>query len=400
MDNPHAGAYAPVLAQGATRPGREAACGLPGRVGLERLNTDQDQTVREAIVAALRDVKEPESGRDVLALELVRGMGFAGGVARISFELPARLATAKLQEVLRRQTEAALRGLEGVREVQVEFCVVERWSTDVLPGVKYVVAVGAGKGGVGKSTLSLLAAVGLQRMGLKVGLLDADVYGPSLPKLTGTEQAQPEIDDRGRVLPPEFDGIKLISMGHLVPPDEAVIWRGPLAQRYVREFLDRGAWGELDYLIVDLPPGTGDIPLTLAQSIPLTGVVVVCTPQDVALIDVVKAVRMFRKLGVDVLGMVENMSYYVCPQCQARHYLFGERGAERASGELGVPFLGGIPLHAAIREYGDQGKPAASFTQISQEMSSALEQVVRRWHEEVERHAKWRTPLPQLRVGG
>lgn len=267
-----------------------------------------------------------------------------------------------------------------------------------LPGVKHVVAIGAGKGGVGKSTVAVFVAVGLQRLGWRVALLDADVYGPSLPKLTGTEDAQPMIGEDGRVVPVEFEGIGLISMGHLVPPEQAVIWRGPLAQKYVKEFLDRGKWGELDCLIVDLPPGTGDIPLTLAQSIPLTGAVVVCTPQDVALLDAIKALRMYQKLGVEPLGMVENMSYYVCPHCGGTEHIFGQGGVERATAALGVPFLGGIPLNLAIREHGDQGHPSACFTEGQGDVAGALEGLIGRLREEIEKRDQQQRPRPELNI--
>jgi len=269
-----------------------------------------------------------------------------------------------------------------------------------LPGVEHVVAVGAGKGGVGKSTVAVLAAVGLVRRGKRVGLLDADVYGPSLPKLTGTEGRQLDLDEQGRIKPAEADGLKLISMGYLVPPDQAVIWRGPMAQKYVKEFLDRTEWGGLDYLLVDLPPGTGDIPLTLAQTIPLTGAVVVCTPQDVALQDAIRALRMYEKLGVEPLGIVENMSYYVCPQCGHRDEIFSHGGAERAAKELGVPFLGALPLNAAIRAHGDAGQPEACFTEVEPYMAEALDGFVDSLASAIANQARKRTPLPQLRPGG
>lgn len=267
-----------------------------------------------------------------------------------------------------------------------------------LAGVKSVIAVGAGKGGVGKSTVAAFFAVGLQRRGYQVGLLDADVYGPSLPKITGTEGAQPYADQDGFIIPPEKDGIRIMSMGYLVPPDQAVIWRGPMAQKYVKEFLDRGRWGELDCLIVDLPPGTGDIPLTLAQSIPLTGAVIVCTPQDLALLDALKALRMYQKLGVEPLGMVENMSYHVCRQCGSREEIFGHGGAEAAAKELGVPFLGGIPLHIDIRRNGDTGAWVQNFSETEPYVAEALEQITQRLIEQLEARRRQSTPLPQLNI--
>jgi ATP-binding protein involved in chromosome partitioning len=249
---------------------------------------------------------------------------------------------------------------------------------DPLEGVRNIVAIGAGKGGVGKSTVAALLALGLHRRGYEVGLLDADVYGPSLPKITGSEGARPTVSDDGFIVPPETHGIRIMSMGYLVPPDEAVIWRGPMAQKYVKEILEQGQWGKLDCLIVDLPPGTGDIPLTLAQSVPLSGVVIVCTPQDVALADAVKALGMYRKLGVTPLGMIENMSFYVCPQCGNRAEIFGHGGAEAAARRLELPFLGSIPLNATIRLNGDAGALLENFTQADPPVVLALEQIVER----------------------
>ncbi len=265
-----------------------------------------------------------------------------------------------------------------------------------LPGVKHVIAVGAGKGGVGKSTLAVLLAVGLQRRGMKVGLLDADVYGPSLPKMTGTEGAQPEAGPDGKIIPPRREGIPIMSMGYLVSPGQAIVWRGPMAQKYVKEFLDRGDWGQLDALIVDLPPGTGDIPLTLAQSIPLSGAVVVCTPQDIALLDAVKALRMYEKLGVAALGLIENMSYYLCPQCGHRDEIFDHGGCEEAARQLGVPFLGAIPLNIGIRQSGDLGRPFDNFTAADPLVVEALEQCSDRLLEELDRRGS--NPAPTLNV--
>jgi ATP-binding protein involved in chromosome partitioning len=269
-----------------------------------------------------------------------------------------------------------------------------------LPGVQHVIAVGAGKGGVGKSTVAVLAAFGLVRKGARVGLLDADVYGPSLPKLTGTERHQLSLTEHGRVLPVDADGVKLVSMGHLLQPDQAVIWRGPMAQKYVKEFLDRTDWGDLDYLFVDLPPGTGDIPLTLAQTIPLTGAVIVCTPQEVALQDAIRALRMYQKLGVPPLGIVENMSYYICSHCGQRAEIFSHGGAARAAKDLGVPFLGAIPLNIAIRAHGDAGQPLANFTQIEPYLLEALNDFVTRVHDAIADQARKRVPLPQVRITG
>ncbi len=355
---------------------------------------------KDTVVAALRAVLDPQSRRDVGSLGYVHSVAVCDGVARVVYQLPANVANADIQHALRAQTEGVVGKLPGMKQVNVEFSVVHIRTTNTLPGVKHVIAVGAGKGGVGKSTIAVLAAIGLTRRGLKAGLLDADVYGPSLPKLTGTEGKTPMHDESGRIYPPEIDGVKVMSMGHIVPPDQAVVWRGPMAQKYVKEFLDRGAWEELDYLIVDLPPGTGDIQLTLAQSIPLTGAVIVCTPQDVALIDAIKALRMYRKLGVEPLGFVENMSYYICPHCGQRDDIFDHGGAERAAAEFDVPFLGGVPLNISIRQFGDAGQMLANFTHTPDHVRGALEHLIDRLLEEVERRARQATPLPQLKISG
>ena len=222
-----------------------------------------------------------------------------------------------------------------------------------------MIAVGSGKGGVGKSTIAASIALGLQRAGSKVGLMDADVYGPSIPHLLGVNE-RPAVVDK-RIQPIEASGLKVMSMGFLVPAGEAVIWRGPMLHGAIQQFLRDTAWGELDYLIIDMPPGTGDIALTLSQLLPLTGAVVVCTPQEVALLDAVKAIAMFRKVNISVLGMVENMSGFICPGCNTKYDIFGAGGARRRAAELNVPFLGEIPINIAIREHGDEGRTSVNF---------------------------------------
>jgi ATP-binding protein involved in chromosome partitioning len=351
----------------------------------------------EAVINVLKTVTAPGDKRDVVSLNLLRNVSVEDGVVRVVYEIPA--SASSVQTDLRDATTAALANLDGLKSVNVEISVqAPQRATSNLPGVKHVIAVGAGKGGVGKSTIAAVLAVGLKRLGYKTGLLDADVYGPSLPKIMGMEGMQPRGDEDGRIIPPEIEGIACMSMGFLVPADEAIIWRGPMAQKYVKEFLDRGNWGELDFLIVDLPPGTGDIPLTLAQSIPLTGAIVVCTPQDVALIDCVKALRMYRKLDVGIIGVVENMSYYVCPKCGNRDEIFSTGGAEAAAKELDAPFLGSIPLNIQIRLNGDGGAPLSNFTKTEASISEALEQIVKNVVEQIEEMAKKSTPLPQLKI--
>lgn len=356
------------------------------------MNPDQNQ-----LLDALREITEPSTQRDVVKLGLVRSIAFDNGVVRVDYQLPPALATQQYIRTLSDSTVATLKRVAGVSHVNVD-CSAMPPPPPPLRGVKNIVAIGAGKGGVGKSTVAVLAAVGLARLGLSVGLLDGDVYGPSIPKMTGTEGEAPDADEYGRIEPIEREGVKILSMGHIVSADQAIVWRGPMAQKYVKEFLDRGVWEGLDYLIVDLPPGTGDIPLTLAQSVPLTGAVVVCTPQDVALLDAIKAVRMYQKLNVDVIGVVENMSYYVCPHCGKRDEIFSHGGAAKAATEFGLPLLGEIPLNLAIRADGDAGSPTRTFTNADAPVRAALESFVKRLHEEVQRRSTARTPLPQLNV--
>ena len=250
-----------------------------------------------------------------------------------------------------------------------------------LRGVKTIVAVGAGKGGVGKSTIAVHLAVGLRRTGAAVGLLDADVYGPSIPIMLGLKTGRPEVQ-RGKLTPLERYGIHLMSLGFLTGEDTPVIWRGPLVGKLIKQFLSDVEWGDLDYLVVDLPPGTGDAQLTLTQAAPLAGAVIVTTPQDVALEDVRRAVHMFEKVNVPVLGIVENMAYFVCPSCGARHEIFAHGGGAAAAKHFDVPFLGEIPLLTAIREGGDQGVPSvvsdpespqsAAFQAIAGELARQL----------------------------
>lgn len=226
-----------------------------------------------------------------------------------------------------------------------------------LPGVSAIVAVGSGKGGVGKTTLAVNLAIAMSRLGHKVGLLDADVYGPNVPLMLGTS-AQPKVLGDNRIEPLEIYGLKVISVGFLNPGDKPLIWRGPMLHSIIRQFLGSVEWGQLDYLVIDLPPGTGDVALSLIQTVPLTGAIVVSTPSDVSLQDARKAIEMFRQMKVDVVGVVENMSYFVCPHCNHEIDIFSRGGAEKTAKQFGVAFLGNIQLDPDIRKAGDTGKPA------------------------------------------
>ncbi len=241
-----------------------------------------------------------------------------------------------------------------------------------LPGVDAIIAVGSGKGGVGKTTLAVNLAVALARMGHKVGLLDADVYGPNVPLMLGVS-AQPRMVGENRIEPLEAFGLKVISVGFLNPGDKPIIWRGPMLHQIVRQFLGLVEWGKLDYMVVDLPPGTGDIALSLVQTVPLTGAVVVSTPSDVSLQDARKAIEMFRQMKVDIVGVVENMSYFVCPHCEHEVDIFSRGGAEKMAQQFGVPFLGNIALDPEVRKSGDGGKPVVLEGENSPHAKSIFE---------------------------
>jgi ATP-binding protein involved in chromosome partitioning len=311
---------------------------------------------------ALMSVIDPERGRNVVEADLVRELVVEGSTARITLGLTSW--GKPLEEDLREQCRNAIRSeVPELTSVEVEFVPHHRPSEklgQIGLTVKSVVAVGSGKGGVGKSTVATSLALALKRAGAKVGLMDADVYGPSVPHLLGVAE-RPQVGDN-RVYPVERDGLRVMSMGLVVAPDQAVVWRGPMLHGAITQFLRDTEWGELDYLIIDMPPGTGDIALTLSQLLPLTGAVVVCTPQEVALLDAVKAIAMFRKVDIPVLGMVENMSYFLCPDNGKRYDIFGSGGARDKAVELGVPFLGEVPINIAIRERGDAGETEANLT--------------------------------------
>src|SRR5215471_3350914 len=225
-----------------------------------------------------------------------------------------------------------------------------------IPGVDAIVAVGSGKGGVGKTTLAVNLALALSKLGHRTGLLDADIYGPNVPLMIGTS-AQPKVLGDNRIVPLDVHGLKVISVGFLNPGDKPLIWRGPMLHSIIRQFLGSVVWGHLDYLVVDLPPGTGDVALSLIQTVPLTGAIVVSTPSDVALQDARKAIEMFRQMKVDIVGIVENMSYFVCPHCHQEVDIFAKGGAEKTATQFGVPFLGNVELDPDIRSAGDSGKP-------------------------------------------
>ncbi|NLX22292.1 MAG: Mrp/NBP35 family ATP-binding protein [Phycisphaerae bacterium] len=331
---------------------------------------------KETVLDALRTVQDPELHKDLVTLDMIRNVAVCDGLVRVHVELTT--PACPLKDRMRSDVEAAVRRLDGVKQVEVEFSAQVRrgvMQQASLPGVKNILAIGAGKGGVGKSTVSVLTAIGLARAGAKVGLMDADVYGPSIPKMLGIENEKPAIVGE-QIAPVTAHGLKIMSIGFMLAPEQAVIWRGPMIHGTIKQFLDQVDWGELDYLIVDLPPGTGDVPLTLSQSIPMTGAVVVCTPQDVALLDAMRAARMYQQLNVDVIGLVENMSYFIAPDTGKEYDLFGKGRVEKAAAKLNVPFLGSIPINIAVRVSGDTGTPEAVFEQSPQGVGEAVTRMV------------------------
>jgi ATP-binding protein involved in chromosome partitioning len=310
------------------------------------------------VLNALRAVKDPDLGRDIVTLGFIKELEV--GDHRVSFALQLTTPACPVRDQLVAQAKAAVMAL-GVGDVEVRVMAhapaQHAPGRSLIPQVRYTVAVASGKGGVGKSTVAANLAVALQRTGAKVGLMDTDVYGPSVPILMGGDEAPSVVE--GKIEPPVEYGVKIMSMAYFLPKDEAVIWRGPMLHKTIQQFLGDVRWGELDYLIMDLPPGTGDIQLSLSQTLPLTGAVIVSTPQDLALSVASKAIAMFQKLNVPILGIVENMSYYICRKCGHREEIFGHGGAREAAKKLNFPFLGEIPLDLSIREQSDSGKPVA-----------------------------------------
>ncbi len=329
----------------------------------------------EQVTDALRQVQDPGLGKDLVSLNMVKNVATSNGHVRIHVELTTPACPMKNR--IREDITQAVQQVDGVQKVEVEFSAKVRQNPTQqvhLPGVKNVIAVGSGKGGVGKSTVAVLTAIGLARAGAKVGLLDSDMYGPSIPKMLGAENAQP-YGTKEKIIPIETSGLKVMSIGFIIEPGRAVIWRGPMIHGTVKQFLEQVDWGELDYLIVDLPPGTGDVPLTLSQSIPMTGAVIVCTPQEVALADATRAARMYQQLNVPILGIIENMSYFIAPDTGTEYDLFGKGGARKAADELKIPFLGSLPINVNIRISGDRGTPQDLFDHNPQGISEALTQV-------------------------
>jgi ATP-binding protein involved in chromosome partitioning len=347
------------------------------------MNNQTQTQLEQGILQALRRVQDPDLHKDIVALEFVKDLKVDAG--KVSFTIELTTPACPMKDLMQKQAREEVLKVPGVREVEI------RMSSRVtagragagkqeIDGVKNIIAVGSGKGGVGKSTVTVNLAVALAASGARVGLLDADIYGPNIPLMMGITGQPHAIDER--IQPLANFGVKVMSMGFLTSGDAPLIWRGPMLHNVIQQFLRQVDWGELDYLLVDLPPGTGDVQLSLTQTVPLMGAVVVTTPQDVALQDARKAILMFSQVRVEILGIVENMSYFECPQCGTQTHVFNHGGGRSTAEQYQVPFLGEVPLNMGIRVGGDTGNPIViqspdsvagkAFAQIAESVAAQI----------------------------
>jgi ATP-binding protein involved in chromosome partitioning len=328
---------------------------IPGAGNIQSMSPTPQQ-----VLEVLSHIQDPDLGRDVVSLGMIKELDVSPQ-GKVSFTFELTTPACPVRDRFKTQAQDLVGDIPGVSGVEVRMTANVRPAfmrpkpSEILPGVKQTIAVASGKGGVGKSTVAVNLAAALRKAGADVGLLDADIYGPSVPAMTGSRVVPEQVN--GRLQPIEAHGLKLMSFGHIYPGEQPTIYRGPMVGKAIEAMMVQVDWGRLDYLVIDLPPGTGDASLTLAQAVPLTGVAIVCTPQDVATDIAVKALQMFRKLNVTPLGLIENMSWYICSNCGHRHEIFSHGGAEAAAIRLGVPFLGAIPLEESIREDADRGVP-------------------------------------------
>jgi ATP-binding protein involved in chromosome partitioning len=351
------------------------------------------QLSEQLVLDSLKQIIDPDLRKDIVTLGFIRDLKIDNG--NVAFRIVLTTPACPVKEEMEAQAQSIVSGLPGVQNVAVTMDAEVPQGRGIannvaIPGVKNIIAVSSGKGGVGKSTVAVNLAVGLALDGAKVGLMDADVYGPNVPMMLGTGYDQPEVAN-GQLVPIEAHGIKMISMAVLVPPDKPMILRGPMLHGVVRQFLSDVSWGDLDYLIVDMPPGTGDVQLSLAQLVPVQGAVLVTTPQEVSLSDVRRAVKMFEQVNVPVLGVIENMSYFIAPDTGNKYEIFGRGGGQKLASEYRLNFLGEVPMGIEVREGGDKGVPVVvSFPESPQSIA------FRKVAEEVARQVSIEAMKPEL----
>lgn len=353
------------------------------------------QLSEELVLDSLKQIIDPDLRKDIVTLGFIKDLVIDGG--DVSFRIVLTTPACPVKEQMETQANEIVRGLDGVTNVSITMDAEVPQGRGIannvaIPGVKNIIAVSSGKGGVGKSTVAVNLAVALAQNGAKVGIMDADVYGPNVPLMLGTGYDQPEVFN-GQLQPIEAHGIKMMSMAVLVPPDKPMILRGPMLHGVVRQFLTDVNWGELDYLIVDMPPGTGDVQLSLAQLVPVQGAVLVTTPQEVSLSDVRRAVKMFETVSVPVLGVIENMSYFIAPDTGIRYEIFGQGGGQKLADEYGLNFLGQVPIGFEVREGGDHGVPV-----VVSSPDSAQSEAFRKVAEEVARQISIEAMKPELTI--
>jgi ATP-binding protein involved in chromosome partitioning len=355
------------------------------------------QLTEQLILDALRQIQDPDLHKDIVTLGFIKDLKIEGG--NVSFRIVLTTPACPVKEEMEGAAKELVSALPGVESVSVKMDAEVPKGRGIgekvsVPGVRNIIAVSSGKGGVGKSTVAVNVAVSLALDGARVGLMDMDVYGPNVPIMLGASEARPEVDVN-KLIPIEAYGVRIMSMAFLQPGDKPMIVRGPILHGLVKQFLSDVKWGELDYLIVDMPPGTGDVQLSLAQLVPVQGAVLVTTPQDVAIADVRRALRMFETVAIPILGVVENMSYFIAPDTGNRYDIFGEGGGQKLAATYSVPFLGSIPLGIGVREGGDKGVPI-----VVSQPDSPQAQAFRRVAEEVARQVSIEAMKPELVVLG
>lgn len=339
--------------------------------------------LKDQIFKALSTVQDPDIKQDLVTLGMIRDVT-VDDKGNVSFAVCLTTPACPMKEQIRQDCERAVREIEGIGEIRIEMThQVSQGKVDhgktPIEGVRNIIAVGSGKGGVGKSTTAVNLAVALSKLGARTAILDGDIYGPNVPSMLGAT-GRPQVVDN-RIIPIKAHGLSIMSMGFMVTDDQPLVWRGPMLHGVLKQLLHEVAWGQQDYLVIDLPPGTGDVQLSLSQTVPVTGSVIVTTPQNIALQDAKKGITMFQKVNVPILGIVENMSYYLCPKCGHRDEIFSNAGGENAAKKFGVPFLGRVPLNTTIREGMDTGVPVASqddspFSQIYRELAQKVAQQI------------------------